>query len=85
MLRLCLCLLFALTSATVAAREVKMSSPNSGACPDADSSADGVEVAVPAARATAPRETKITPSVHSDVPNRLGSPRWHSFLPGMFR
>ena len=86
MFRLCLCLLFALTSATVAAREVKMSSPNSGACPDADASthADLVDVATPA-RATQPRETKIKPSIHSDVPSRLGSPRWHSFLPGMFR
>ncbi|MGH8083955.1 MAG: hypothetical protein ACREPV_01590 [Lysobacter sp.] len=87
MLRLCLCLLFALSSATVAAREVKMSSPNSGACPDAHAStgADVADAATPATAAAAPRETKIKPSVHSDVPSRLGSPRWHSFLPGMFR
>lgn len=84
MLRLCLCLLIALSSAAVAAREVKMSSPNSGACPDADASSE-TATAVPAARATVPRDARIKPSVHSDVPSRLSSPRWHSFLPGMFR
>ena len=84
MLRLCLCLLVALSSAAVAAREVKMSSPNSGACPDNHVSSEPASVAPPV-RASVPRETKIKPSVHSDVPSRLNSPRWHSFLPGMFR
>lgn len=87
MLRLCLCLLFAVSSATVAAREVKLSSPNSGACPDAHANT-GDELsaaATPAARATTPRATKVKPSVHGDAPSRLNSPRWHSFLPGMFR
>lgn len=87
MLRLCLCLLFALSSATVAAREVKMSSPNSGACPDAPASSENeADTSTgPAARATAPRETTVKPSLHSDVPSRMNSLRWHSFLPGMFR
>ena len=85
MLRIALCLLFAVASATVAAREVKMSSPGSGACPDKQAAEK--DVARRSARSAVPaRETKVKPSVHSDVPSgRLQSPRWHSFLPGMFR
>ncbi|MGH8074452.1 MAG: hypothetical protein ACREO4_10315 [Lysobacter sp.] len=85
MLRLCLCLLIAVSSATAVAREVKLSSPNSGACSDAktvtaDSKAiEGTPAATPA------RSTEVKPSIHSDAPSRLSSPRWHSFLPGMFR
>ena len=85
MLRLCLCLLIAISSATAVAREVKMSSPNSGACPDAKPvTADGDAIErTPAA--TPSRATKVKPSMHSDAPSRLSSPRWHSFLPGMLR
>ncbi len=86
MLRLFLCLLVALSSAGVAAREVKMSSPNSGACPDTHvSSSDDSSPVHSTDVITAPRDTKITPSVRSDAPSRVNSPRWHSFLPGMFR
>ena len=70
-------------SAGVAAREIKMSSPNSGACKDAAVVAKGEPAAMPA-RAEA-RETRIKPSIHSDTATRVSSPRWHSFLPGMFR
>lgn len=81
--RLCLCLLIALASTVVAARELKLSTANSGSCPD--SIAAGKEPVRNNARATAPvRESKAKPSVHSDVGSRQ-SPRWHSFLPGMFR
>ncbi|MEG3158645.1 hypothetical protein ACKVMH_12340 [Lysobacter zhanggongensis] len=83
MLRLCICLVFIALSAGVAAREIKMSSPNSGACKDAAVVAKGDPAAVPA-RAEA-RETRIKPSIHSDTATRVSSPRWHSFLPGMFR
>jgi len=37
MLRICLCLLIVVASSTVAAREIKLSSANSGSCPDASS------------------------------------------------
>lgn len=85
MLRLCICLLSIALSAGVAAREVKMSSPNSGACKDAVT-AERTEAPTPArARVEAARETRVRPSVHSDAGQRLTSPRWHSFLPGMFR
>ncbi len=86
MLRIALCLLIALTSAGVAARDVKMSSPNSGSCPD--SLADKEEPARASVRKTPPaRETKAKPTVANDAVGngRLQSPRWHSFLPGMFR
>jgi hypothetical protein len=85
MLRFCLCLVFVLLSAGAAAREVKMSSPHGGGC--SEQPAAGVKKApATATPATAPAaETRIKPSVHSDAPSRLSSPRWHSFLPGMFR
>ena len=81
--RTCLCLLIAFASASVAAREVKLSAANGGSCPD---SIGSKEPARSTARSTtAPvREAKTKPSVHSDAGGRL-QPRWHSFLPGMFR
>ena len=86
MFRICLSLLIAFASAGVAARDVKMSSANGGSCPD--SIADQEPSARVSARKPAPaRETKAKPTVHSDSAGngRLQSPRWHSFLPGMFR
>ncbi|MGQ4582518.1 hypothetical protein [Lysobacter sp. F60174L2] len=85
MLRLCLCLLIAVSSATAVAREVKLSSPNSGACPDAKPATAKSDAIERTPAATPSRATEVKPSVHSDAPSRLSSPRWHSFLPGMFR
>ncbi|MGQ4660337.1 hypothetical protein [Lysobacter sp. F6437] len=85
MLRLCLCLLIAVSSATAVAREVKLSSPNSGACSDAKPATAGNKAVENTAPAAPSRTTEVKPSIHSDAPSRLGSPRWHSFLPGMFR
>lgn len=83
MLRICLCLLIALASAGVAARDIKLSSANGGSCPDSVADKE------PAATSTRkpPREIRAKPSVHGDAigNGRLQSPRWHSFLPGMFR
>ena len=70
------------------AREVKHSTPGSGTCDEATSDATARKPST-AVRADArpARETKARPSVHGDAPTggRLQSPRWHSFLPGMFR
>ena len=85
MLRLCLCLLIAVSSATAVAREVKLSSPNSGACSDAKPATVDSKAVENTGPATPSRATEVKPSIHSDAPSRLGSPRWHSFLPGMFR
>ena len=38
MLRIALCLMFALMSSAAVAREVKLSSPNGGGCPDEETS-----------------------------------------------
>lgn len=86
MLRLCLCLLIAFASASVAARDVKYSSPNSGACPEQAAEPTAVDKAkLRPARTTAPvREPRPRPALHSDSGSRPGL-RWHSFLPGMFR
>ena len=86
MLRTCLCLLLALASAAVAARDIKLSSANGGSCPD--SVVDKGPATASTRKAPPPaRETRAKPSVHGDAigNGRLQSPRWHSFLPGMFR
>ncbi|MEG3191978.1 hypothetical protein [Lysobacter sp. D1-1-M9] len=86
MLRICLCLLLAVASTSVTAREVKLSAPGGESC---DDQVHGKQADRNAAAASAPsaRETKVKPSVHSDAgpAGRMQSPRWHSFLPGMFR
>ncbi|MEH6420765.1 hypothetical protein [Pseudomonas sp. CGJS7] len=91
MLRICMCLLFAFASLAVtevSAREVNKLSPNdscsNNSAPRKDTAARGT------GRGNAPptaRDTKAKPSVHSDSEsnNRMQSPRWHNFLPGMFR
>lgn len=86
MLRICFCLLIALASASVAAREVKLSANES--CPESTSQKKDAVRATNRATAAPTRaaDTKAKPTVHSDANNgRLQSPRWHSFLPGMFR
>ena len=91
LIRACLCLLLLAASAAAAAREVKHSSPNSGACADtatlnAEASANRKNASPAAATKVPARDAKPrpAPSVHSDAPARPAV-RWHSFLPGMFR
>ena len=89
MLRICLCLLIVVASTTVAAREIKFSSPNSGSCPDAAAAMEREPAARPATRAVSPTPAvkSSKPVLHSDATSsgRMQSPRWHSFLPGMVR
>lgn len=85
MLRTCLFLLLAVAGTAAIARE-----PASGA-----SGGDCVEKPVqdkePARASTArnhgpARETRVKQAARDDAPEpRLQAPRWHSFLPGMFR
>ena len=91
MRRIALCLLIALASAGVAARESKLSSPgDSGACSahssrQTDDRADDREAAPTLPPAS---KTKVAPRAggsDSDAPGRVPSVRWHRFLPGMFR
>ncbi|MGY3266792.1 hypothetical protein ACVWZN_002865 [Lysobacter sp. HA35] len=83
--RTVLCLLLLLACADVAAREVRLSSPDSGAASDTMPAAKA-EPRKPAApiRDVAPPQSHVRPSVHGDVGNAPRA-RWHSFLPGMFR
>lgn len=89
MRRICLCLLIALAlafaSAGVAAREVKLSSPHSGSCPETTSPKPSKQKVAPPRETSPSRETRARPSLHSDSDVGSGKPRWHSFLPGMFR
>jgi hypothetical protein len=90
MLRICTSLLFALASVLVVA-EVSAREVNKLSQADACSASQKTATDRPAARTSAPpptaRDTKAKPSMHSDSDstNRLQSPRWHNFLPGMFR
>lgn len=89
MRRIVVCLLIALASASVAARESKFSDADGGSCPTRTQTAvtrspdrDPASMALPV------KKSKSAVPANSggggdDV--RLPSPRWHRFLPGMFR
>jgi hypothetical protein len=95
---LCVFLLCAFASTGAAARESHMAGPGSGGgntsqqCQDDEIQA-AVDEATPktakprAPVTTAPRKpAKAVPSARSESDvSRLPTPRWHSFLPGMFR
>lgn len=87
MRRISLCLLLALASTGVIAREVKLSSPDSGSCPEAAAKAAKARPAPVRDATPAPRTMRSRPSLHSDSdgPGLSRPGRWHSFLPGMFR
>jgi len=80
-------------SAAVAGEVERLSAADSGGCPSevaaAKAQADekGETAALPAARSSSsPVRSKPTVRGADAVPgNRLQAPRWHSFLPGMFR
>jgi hypothetical protein len=90
MRRTVVCLLIALASAGVAAREAKLSDAD-GSCPTRTQTAatrapdrDPASMALPVKKAKpAPAPAASTGGGGDDV--RLPSPRWHRFLPGMFR
>jgi hypothetical protein len=87
---LLLCLLLLSASSMAGAREVRLHGPNGdGGCPD---------TATPATAAAAPTKVATPTTTHADkikpvITVRGGgddngvshAPRWHSFLPGMFR
>ena len=89
MRRIAVCLLIALTSSSVAARESKLSDADGGGCPMRTQTAvTRAPDRDPASMALPVRKSKPAPAVNTggggdDV--RLPSPRWHRFLPGMFR
>lgn len=80
-----LCIALVLASTTVAARDSGVGATTDETC--AERQAAEKSAAARATRNRVPaRETKAKPTSHGDLPaGRLQSPRWHSFLPGMFR
>jgi hypothetical protein len=95
---LALCLLFAASAATAGNREPRMHGPggdggectetDAGAAPDAAPAATTKPAAATAAKpAAAPGRIKPVVTVRGggDDSSSVHAPRWHSFLPGMFR
>lgn len=78
-------------SAAAGAREIRMQGPNGdgGACPtvaaETESAPAGTAAKRPAGHRTG--KAKATPSARGggDAGDATARPRWHSFLPGMFR
>ena len=88
MRRIAVCLLIALASASVAARESKLSDADGGSCPTRTQTAatrspdrDPSSMAMPVKKA----KPNLPSSGGGGDDVRLQSPRWHRFLPGMFR
>jgi hypothetical protein len=88
-----LCLALCCASAAVGAREIRLLTANGegGSCPEitaavaeADARAAGTP-RPPAATAHARAAKPTTLRGDSDGNGRAQPPRWHSFLPGMFR
>lgn len=91
MTRYALCLLLLCTSAMVSARDVRMHGANGdgGACAEPASVPAATNASQPKpATTTAIGHAKVkTPPLFrgGDDDNTPHMPRWHSFLPGMFR
>ncbi|MFC7302564.1 hypothetical protein [Cognatiluteimonas weifangensis] len=84
------CLLLLSAGAMATGRDVRLHGPNGdgGSCPDA-TPAPATPADKPAAPAAASRNGKIKPVItvrgSGSDDGSSHTPRWHSFLPGMFR
>jgi hypothetical protein len=91
MRRTAICLMLLLLSATSAAAVARNSPGENEPCTGTDSAAQALDPAATAAAArpaTAGKESR--PATHGGGDSDMGMPRvrapkWHSFLPGMFR
>jgi hypothetical protein len=86
---LLLCLLLLSAGSMAGAREVRLHGPNGdGGCPDAATPATAA-APTKAATSTTTHTDKIKPVITvrggGDDNGVSHAPRWHSFLPGMFR
>lgn len=85
------CLLLLCLSATTSARETRLfgADGNGGSCPEiaaAEAEADTPSTKPRTAAANASRGKAAKPSgARGGDAQRMQAPRWHSFLPGMFR
>ncbi len=92
-IRLALILLLLCASLPLAAHEVRMMSAagdSGGGCHDTEAAQDdtvhpATAGAQPAAHAAKPAKAKPSVRQPSDGIGDIRPPRWHSFLPGMFR
>lgn len=84
--RLLLCLLLFCAALPVAARDVKLSGANGdgGTCPEQAAATDDDGIAASGGTRAAARE-KPQAASRGENQNAVRPPRWHSFLPGMFR
>jgi hypothetical protein len=86
MSRFLVCLLMVFACLPVLAREVRLQSANGdgGTCPEAAAEAV-VQPRDKGKRAASAAPAKTKPSYRGDAGNGVRTPRWHSFVPGMFR
>lgn len=84
--RLALCLLLTFASFSVGARDVRQAGANGagGVCPDELSATVDETAPVSAAGKRVPA-AKSAPAARGGDNQSARPPRWHSFLPGMFR
>jgi len=90
MSRIALCLLLVCACASIDAREIRLAGANGdgGGCPDLvestapDGQADKPRAATQPVRAKPAKPATTRASADG---GRVSAPRWHSFLPGMFR
>ena len=91
--RIAFCLLLGASSTALAAREVRLHGPNGdgGGCTDAATATTTTTTAAPKAAVPAASHVKAKPVItvrgggSDDGIGISHAPRWHSFLPGMFR
>ena len=92
MSRIALCLLLVCACVSIDAREMRLAGANGdgGGCPDLaatttpEGEADKPRASTQPVRASKPAKPSTTRAASGDG-GRVSTPRWHSFLPGMFR
>lgn len=85
--KLALCLLLSCISLSANARDVQLLSPN-GSCSavqDEDADTETARAATDKRAAPAAAKTRAPARRGGDADANARPPRWHSFLPGMFR
>ena len=90
MFRICVFAMFVtmlLASTNVAARDPGLGAAEGETCAEKQAADKNAAARASTTRSRVPaRETQAKPGGRTEVPSgRLQSPRWHSFLPGMFR
>lgn len=83
-------LLLAACGQAVAVESRQMSADGSGSCPESAASSERIDGAesdpnAPASPVKRSSKAKAAAAQRAGGGNRSNAPRWHSFLPGMFR